>query len=108
MARPVRHIPASVTQSNPVSADENGSHFLEDRASALSMGLSSRRSVEPPSAHEVIRMSVATIDYAIDEAAVADRVRDGVDAAAWPDLRANLRRPFTRYEPRHRADGPAA
>ena len=52
-------------------------------------------------------MSVATIDYAIDEAAVADRVRDGVDAA-WPDLRANLRRPFTRYEPRHRAEGPAA
>ena len=53
-------------------------------------------------------MSVATIDYAIDDAAVADRVRDGVDATAWPDLRANLRRQFTRYEPRHRADGPAA
>ena len=53
-------------------------------------------------------MSVATIDYAIDEAAVEDRLRDGVDATAWPDLRANLRRPFTRYQPRHRADGPAA
>ncbi len=49
-------------------------------------------------------MSVATIDYAIDE----DPVRDAVDATVWPDRRANLRRPFTRYEPRHRADGPAA
>ena len=53
-------------------------------------------------------MSVATIDYAIDESAVEDHVRDAVDATAWPDRRANLRRPFTRYEPRHRADGPAA
>ena len=53
-------------------------------------------------------MSVATIDYAIDEYAVEDHVRDAVDATAWPDRRANLRRPFTRYEPRHRADGPAA
>ena len=61
-----------------------------------------------PRAHEVIRMSVATIDYAIDDTAVEDHVRDAVDAAAWPDLRANLRRPFTRYEPRHRAEGPAA
>ena len=53
-------------------------------------------------------MSVATIDYAVDELAVEDRVRDAVDATAWPDRRANLRRPFTRYEPRHRANGPAA
>jgi hypothetical protein len=72
------------------------------------MGLSSRRSVEPPSAHEVIRMSVATVDYVIDEPAVADHVRDAVDATAWPDRRAKLRRPFTRYQPRHRADVPAA
>ena len=64
--------------------------------------------MSPRSAHEVIRMSVATIDYAIDEAAVEDRLRDGVDATAWPDRRANLRRPFTRDQPRHRADGPAA
>jgi hypothetical protein len=65
-------------------------------------------SVEVPSAHEVIRMSVATTDYAIDESAVEDQ--GGCDAAdaAWPDRRANLRRPFTRYEPRHRANGPAA
>ncbi len=53
-------------------------------------------------------MSVATIDYAIDELALEDHVRDSVDATAWPDRRANWRRPFTRYEPRHRADGPAA
>ena len=52
-------------------------------------------------------MSVATIDYAIDESSVDD-VREAVDATAWPDRRANLRRPFTRYEPRHRANGPAA
>jgi hypothetical protein len=65
-------------------------------------------SVEVPSAHEVIRMSVATIDHAIDESGVEDQVRDAVDATAWPDRQANLRRPFTRYEPRHRANGPAA
>jgi hypothetical protein len=65
-------------------------------------------SVEPPSAQEVIRMSVATVDYAIDESAAEDHVRDAVGAIAWPDRRANLRRPFTRYEPRHRANGPAA
>ena len=53
-------------------------------------------------------MSVATIDYAVDEVAVEDLVRDAGDAIAWPDREANLRRPFTRYEPRHRADGPAA
>lgn len=53
-------------------------------------------------------MSVATIDYAIDESEVEDHGHDGVDATAWPDRRANLRRPFTRYQPRHRANGPAA
>lgn len=53
-------------------------------------------------------MSVATVDYAIDESAAEDHVRDAVGATAWPDRRANLRRPFTRYEPRHRANGPAA
>src|SRR6478672_9223860 len=36
-----------------------------------------------PQAHEVIRMSVATIDYAIDETAGEDHVRDTVDATAW-------------------------
>ena len=60
------------------------------------------------SPQEVTRMSAATIDYAIDESAVDDHVRDAVDATVWPDHRANLRRAFTRYEPRHRAVGPAA
>jgi hypothetical protein len=53
-------------------------------------------------------MSVATIDYAIDESAVEEHVREAVDATVWPDRRAKLRRPFTRYQPRHRAEGPAA
>jgi hypothetical protein len=53
-------------------------------------------------------MSVATVDHVIDEPDVEDHVRDAVDTTAWPDRRANLRRPFTRYEPRHRANGPAA
>jgi hypothetical protein len=52
-------------------------------------------------------MSLATIDYAIDDRAVEDD-REVLDATAWPDRPAKLRRPFTRYEPRHRADGPAA
>ena len=52
-------------------------------------------------------MSVASIDYTIDETAVEGHDRDVVDVTAWPDRRASLRRPFTRYEPRHRADGPA-
>ena len=60
------------------------------------------------SAQEVNLMSVATIDYTIEESAVEDHIRDAVDAIVWPERRANLRRPFTRYEPRHRADGPAA
>jgi len=52
-------------------------------------------------------MSVASIDYTIDETAVESHDRDVVDDTAWLDRRASLRRPFTRYEPRHRADGPA-
>jgi len=55
-------------------------------------------------------MSVATIDDTIHETAVEDHDRDVVDA--WPDRPASLRRPFTRpftrYEPRHRADGAAS
>jgi hypothetical protein len=61
-------------------------------------------SVEVSNAQGVIRMSLATIDYAIDDIAVEDPDRDVLDAAAWPDRPASLRRPFTRYEPRHRAD----
>jgi len=53
-------------------------------------------------------MSLATIDYAIDDIAVEDHDRDVMDATAWPDRPASLRRPFTRYEPRHRADGAPA
>jgi hypothetical protein len=52
-------------------------------------------------------MSVASIDYTIDEIAVEGHDRDVVDVTAWPERTASLRRPFTRYEPRHRADGPA-
>ena len=48
-------------------------------------------------------MSVASIDYTIDETAVEGH--DVVDD--WHDRKASLRRPFTRYEPRHRAAGPA-
>jgi hypothetical protein len=52
-------------------------------------------------------MSVASIDYTIDETPVEDQDRD-IDDTAWLDRRASLRRPFTQYEPpRHRADGPA-
>ena len=50
-------------------------------------------------------MSVASIDYAIDERVAEQSDRSVVDDAAWPDCRASLRRPFTRYQPRHRADG---
>jgi hypothetical protein len=50
-------------------------------------------------------MSVASIDHTIDELAVEAHDPDGVDA--WLDRPARLRRPFTRYVPRHRADGPA-
>ena len=53
-------------------------------------------------------MSLATIDYVIDETGVEDHDADVLDLTAWPDRRASLRRPFTRYEPRHRADGPPA
>ena len=49
-------------------------------------------------------MSVASIDYTIGEAAVEDYDREVVDATVWLDSRASLRRPFTRYEARHRAD----
>jgi hypothetical protein len=52
-------------------------------------------------------MSVASIDYTIDETALEGHDHDDVDVTAWPDRRASLRRAFTRYEPRHRADGPA-
>ena len=64
-------------------------------------------SVEVSNAQGVIRMSLATIDYAIDDRAVEDD-REVLDATAWPDRPAKLRRPFTRYEPRHRADGAPA
>ncbi|HVQ18077.1 MAG TPA: hypothetical protein VMT27_03455 [Actinomycetes bacterium] len=52
-------------------------------------------------------MSVASIDYTIDETAVEGHERDDV-VDDWHDRKASLRRPFTRYEPRHRAAGPAA
>lgn len=50
-------------------------------------------------------MSVASIDYTIDETVQECHDCDVVDVTAWPDGRASLRRPFTRYEPRHRANG---
>ena len=53
-------------------------------------------------------MSVASTDCTIDETAEEGHDCDVVVVTAWLDRRASLRRPFTgRYEPRHRADGPA-
>ena len=52
-------------------------------------------------------MSVASIEYTIDETVMEGHERDVAHVTAWLDRKASLRRPFTRYEPRHRADGPA-
>jgi hypothetical protein len=53
-------------------------------------------------------MSVASIDYRIDETSVEDFDGEVADATAWVGRRASLRRPFTPggYVPRHRADVP--
>jgi hypothetical protein len=52
-------------------------------------------------------MSVATIDYTIDETSV-ERHDDAEDITAWPHYAASLRRQFTGlYVPRHRAEGRA-
>ncbi len=50
-------------------------------------------------------MSVASVEKPIDELPVERADRD--DDTDWLDRRASLRRPFTQYQPRHRADGPA-
>jgi hypothetical protein len=53
-------------------------------------------------------MSVATIDYSIEETAAQSHDSDVVDLTDWLTRTASLSRPFTRvYVPRHRADGPA-
>jgi hypothetical protein len=55
-------------------------------------------------------MSVASIDHSIDltvDHTVHDDRSAGVAITAWLDHTASLRREFTGYVPRHRADGPA-
>jgi hypothetical protein len=53
-------------------------------------------------------MSVASIEYTIDETAVEGHDRLVEEVTAWLDRTASLRRPFTAAcMPRHRADGPA-
>lgn len=52
-------------------------------------------------------MSVASIDHTNDDTPAESLDDNVVDVTAWLDHPANLRRSFTRYEPRHRADGPA-
>ncbi len=53
-------------------------------------------------------MSVATIDYWIDETVLEAHDREVAEITTWLERRASLRRAFTTvYTPRHRADGPA-
>jgi hypothetical protein len=56
-------------------------------------------------------MSVAAIDHSIDhtidESAAKGHDAGVVDISQWLDHTASLRRSFTGYVPRHRADGPA-